>query len=80
MERPVSRLTDELMDRQVNIQRGLQIVPYKIIDESDVHSGRYRGGPSMGRGEDLHPTSFLSRRDQTEPVDRSELRAVRFSH
>lgn len=50
MERPVSRLTDELTDRQVNIRRGLQIVPYKIIDGSDVHGGRYRGGPSRGAG------------------------------
>lgn len=57
MERSVSRLADELTDRQVNIQRGIQIVLYKIIDGSDVHGGRYRGGPSMGWEEG--PPSFL---------------------
>jgi len=58
--RPVSRSADELTDRQVNIQRGLQIVPYKIIDGSDVHGGRYHGGPSMmGRGGGGESSSFL---------------------
>lgn len=56
MERPLSRLADELADRQVNIQKGIQIVPYKIIDRSDVHGG-HRRGPSVGWEEG--PPSFL---------------------
>jgi len=49
VERLVFRLADELTDRQVK-KRGIQIVLYKIIDESDVHGGR--GGLSGWR-EDL---------------------------
>jgi len=60
MERPVSRLADELKDRQVNIQRGLQIVPYKIIDGSDIHGGRIVEDHRWNEEEDPHPTSFLS--------------------
>lgn len=54
MERPVFRLADELTDRQVK-KRGIQIVLYKIIDGSDVHGGRYRGGLSGGRTSVLPP-------------------------